>query len=72
MTVLDIGCGFGGFAKYAAEKYKAKVVGVTISEEQAKFAKEMCKGLDVEIRVQDYRKINQKFENRFLGFRRKF
>jgi len=62
MKVLDIGCGFGGFAKYAAEKYKVKVIGVTISEAQARFAKEFCKGLDVEIRVQDYRKINEKFD----------
>ena len=62
MKVLDIGCGFGGFAKYAAEKYKVKLIGVTISEEQAKLAKEICKGLDVEIRVQDYRKINEKFD----------
>lgn len=62
MKVLDIGCGFGGFAKYAAEKYRAKVVGVTISEEQAKLAKENCKGLDVNIRLQDYRLLNEKFD----------
>ena len=62
MKVLDIGCGFGGFAKYAAEKYNAKVVGVTISEKQAKFAKEFCRGFDVDIRVQDYRNINEKFD----------
>jgi len=62
MKVLDIGCGFGGFSKYAAEKYNAKVIGVTISEEQAKFAREFCRGLDVEIRVQDYRNINEKFD----------
>ncbi|MFA5258485.1 MAG: cyclopropane fatty acyl phospholipid synthase [Candidatus Pacearchaeota archaeon] len=62
MKVLDIGCGFGGFAKYAAEKYKVKVIGVTISEAQAIFAKKFCRGLDVEIRVQDYREISEKFD----------
>ena len=62
MTVLDIGCGWGGFAKYAAQKYKVKVVGITISKEQAELAKEACKGLPVEIRLQDYRKLRQKFD----------
>jgi len=62
MKVLDIGCGWGSFAKYAAEKYKVKVVGVTISKEQVKLAKQLCKGLDVEIRLQDYRDVNEKFD----------
>jgi len=61
--VLDIGCGWGSFAKYAAENYKVSVVGVTISKEQADFAKKYCKGLPVEIRVQDYRELNEKFDN---------
>jgi cyclopropane-fatty-acyl-phospholipid synthase len=62
MTVLDIGCGWGGFAKFAAERYKVEVLGITISKEQAKFAKENCKGLKVEIRLQDYRSLNKKFD----------
>jgi cyclopropane-fatty-acyl-phospholipid synthase len=62
MKVLDIGCGWGGFAKYAAEKYKVSVVGVTVSKEQAKLARQVCKGLPVEIRVQDYRSLNEKFD----------
>lgn len=62
MKVLDIGCGWGSFAKFAAEKYKARVVGITISKEQAKLAKESCKGLPVEIRLQDYRDLNEKFD----------
>ena len=53
--VLDIGCGWGGFAKFAAEKYGAYVVGVTVSKEQMKLAQERCAGLSVEIRLQDYR-----------------
>ena len=53
----------GGFAKFAAEKYGAVIVGITVSEEQAKFARFVCKGLPVEIRVQDYREINEKFDH---------
>ncbi|MBI4133170.1 cyclopropane fatty acyl phospholipid synthase [Candidatus Uhrbacteria bacterium] len=56
--ILDIGCGWGSFAKYAAKKYRASVVGITVSKEQAALAKELCKGLPVEIRVQDYRDVN--------------
>lgn len=55
MRVLDIGCGWGGFAKFAAQNYGVSVVGLTISKEQAKLAKENCKSLNVEIKVQDYR-----------------
>jgi len=62
MTVLEYGCGFGSFAKYAAEKYGAKVTGLTVSKEQAKLGCEMCKGLPVEILLEDYRKINGKFD----------
>mgnify|MGYP001612567848 FL=1 len=63
--ILDIGCGWGSFAKYAAEKYKVKVIGITVSKEQVKLAKEICKGLDVEIRLQDYRNLdkNEKFDH---------
>lgn len=62
MKVLDIGCGWGGFAKYAAEKYKVKVTGITVSKEQVEYAKELCKNLPVEIRLQDYRDLNEKFD----------
>ncbi|MBI5389897.1 cyclopropane fatty acyl phospholipid synthase [Candidatus Woesearchaeota archaeon] len=64
MSLLDIGCGWGGFAKYAAEKYGARVVGITIAKEQAALARESCKGLPVEIRLQDYRdlKPTQQFD----------
>ena len=65
MKVLDVGCGWGGFAKYAAEKYKVDVVGITISKEQAKLARKLCKGLPVEIKLEDYRnlpKSNEKFD----------
>lgn len=62
MRVLDIGCGWGGFAKFIAEKYKVSVVGITLSTNQAEYAKEVCKGLPVEIRVQDYRDMDEKFD----------
>jgi len=61
--LLDIGCGWGGFAKYAAEKYGANVVGITVSKEQAYLAKECCSGLPIEIRLQDYRDVNEKFDS---------
>jgi len=56
--ILDIGGGWGSFAGYAAEKYGASVVAITVSEEQAKLGREKMKGLPVEIRVQDYRDVN--------------
>ena len=61
--ILDIGCGWGSFAQFVAEKYGASVVGITISKEQAALAKERCKGLSVEIRIQDYRDVSEKFDH---------
>jgi len=61
--VLDIGCGWGSFAKFAAQMYGASVVGITISKEQAALASERCKGLPIEIRVQDYRDVHEKFDH---------
>ena len=63
LRILDIGCGWGSFAKYAAENYKVSVVGITVSKEQAELGKKLCKGLPVEIRVQDYRDLNEKFDH---------
>jgi cyclopropane-fatty-acyl-phospholipid synthase len=61
--VLDIGCGFAGFAKYAAEQYGAQVVGITLSKEQLAYGKEICKGLPVELRFQDYREVDELFDH---------
>lgn len=61
--VLDIGCGFGSFAKFAAERYGASVVGITVSEEQAAYARTNCAGLPVDIRVQDYRDVKEEFDH---------
>lgn len=62
MRLLEIGCGWGTFAKYVAEKYGVSVVGITISEQQATYARKINEGLQVEIRIQDYRDINEKFD----------
>lgn len=62
MKVLDIGCGWGSFAKYAAEKYGASVVGITISKNQLELAEHLCKGLPIELRLQDYRDLNEPFD----------
>ncbi|WP_086829686.1 cyclopropane-fatty-acyl-phospholipid synthase family protein [Streptomyces sp. NRRL B-24572] len=59
--LLDVGCGWGSMAIHAAREYGAKVVGVTLSREQAAFARKRIadEGLTdlVEIRVQDYRDV---------------
>lgn len=57
MKVLDIGCGWGSFAKYAAEKYRVSIVGVTVSEKQIELGKSLCKGLPIEFYLQDYREL---------------
>ena len=63
MRVLDIGCGWGSFMSYAAENYGVECVGVTISKEQREWAKNKYSHLPVEFRLQDYRDIDEKFDN---------
>jgi len=65
MRVLDIGCGWGEALKYAAEKYGVSGVGLTISQEQAAFARELCAGLPIEIAVMDYRDVEGRFDRIF-------
>ena len=59
--ILDVGCGWGSFAIHAARHYGARVVGVTLSPAQARWARDRvaAAGLDdqVEIRLQDYRDV---------------
>lgn len=62
MRVLDIGCGFGNFAYYAAKNYGVEVVGLTVSKEQANFARQRCQGVPVQILVQDYRSYIGSFD----------
>lgn len=62
MTILELGCGWGSFAKYATEKYGATVVGYNISEQQVALGRELCQGLPVELRLQDYRQATGKYD----------
>ena len=65
-TVLDIGCGWGGLALYLASVEDVKVVGVTLSEEQDRFAQARAQAAGladrVEFRLTDYRAVTEKFD----------
>jgi cyclopropane-fatty-acyl-phospholipid synthase len=62
MTVLELGCGWGSFAKFAAEEYGAEVLGVTVSREQVELGNLLCQGLPVELRLQDYRDVEGQYD----------
>ena len=62
MRLLDIGCGWGGFARFAAAEHGALVTGVTPAEEQARLARQVCAGLPVDIRECDYRDVEGRFD----------
>lgn len=62
MRVLDIGCGWGGLARHMATNHGCEVVGITISEEQRRYANNLCADLPVEIRLQDYRDVEGVFD----------
>src|SRR5690348_9004845 len=62
MRVLDLGCGWGGFASFAAERYGAKVVGYTVSREQVAWAHEHYKDLAIDIRLDDYRNASGSYD----------
>ena len=62
MRVLDIGCGWGGFAKYAATHYGADVHGITVSKEQVAYACDMCEGLCCQYELKDYRDLDRQFD----------
>jgi cyclopropane-fatty-acyl-phospholipid synthase len=61
--LLDIGCGWGGFAKFAAARYGVSVVGVTVSQAQVDMGRELCAGLPVELQYKDYREIAGEFDH---------
>ncbi|MCF6290975.1 MAG: cyclopropane fatty acyl phospholipid synthase [Desulfobacterales bacterium] len=65
MRVLDIGCGWGGAAKFAVERHGVEVVGITVSREQERLARKLCQGLPVEIRLMDYRDLSGRFDRIF-------
>lgn len=60
--LLDIGCGWGGLAAYAARYFGVQVHGVTISRQQAELARERCKGLPVTIGLRDYRLLTGQYD----------
>lgn len=60
--LLDIGCGWGSLCRFAAENYGVSAVGITVSREQMVYASEYCRDLSVEIRLQDYRDLNESFD----------
>ena len=62
LRLLDIGCGWGGLARHAATRYNCHVVGITISQEQFRYAERWCHGLDVQIQLRDYREVTERFD----------
>lgn len=62
MRVLDIGCGWGGFARFAAQHYGVSVLGITLSSAQSALGNERAGSLPIEIRVQDYRDVRGSFD----------
>ena len=62
MRVLDIGCGWGSFMAYAAAHYGVKCVGITISKEQAEFVKHQHPDLPIDVRLEDYRQLQGRFD----------
>ena len=61
--VLDIGAGFGSFARYAAEHYGAAVVGISVSQQQIELGRRLCAGLPIEFRYVDYRNLDEPFDH---------
>ena len=62
-TVLDIGCGWGSFLKFAAQKYHIKGTGITVSKNQLELARKLCQKLPVNFMLQDYRTLKGKFDH---------
>jgi cyclopropane-fatty-acyl-phospholipid synthase len=62
MKVLDLGCGWGGLASWAAEKYGCKVLGVTLSKDQVSLGNQLWRHLPVELRLMDYRDVQGTFD----------
>ena len=56
-TVLELGSGFGGLAKFMAQRYQCKVVAVDISENPVEYSRALCDGLPVQIHHCDYRDV---------------
>ena len=62
MKILELGCGYGTLAKYAAQKYGVEVTAYTVSKDQARYARKINKDLAVDIRFEDYRNAHGMFD----------
>jgi cyclopropane-fatty-acyl-phospholipid synthase len=66
MTLLDIGCGWGGALKRAVEKYDVNVIGITLSRNQFEYSKNMLSGLptsrNIEVRLQGWEEFEDKVD----------
>lgn len=61
--VLDIGCGWGSFIGYAAERYGAKATGITVARHQAACVRDRFASLPIEVRLQDYRALTGTYDH---------
>jgi cyclopropane-fatty-acyl-phospholipid synthase len=61
--VFDIGCGWGAFMKFAAERHGARCTGVTVSRQQVAFGEERCRGLPVQFILGDYRGVTGRYDH---------
>ena len=62
MRVLELGCGWGSFAAYAAERHGVEVTGYSVSREQVALGRERCAGLPVTLHFDDYRNARGQFD----------
>ncbi|RVT90164.1 cyclopropane fatty acyl phospholipid synthase [Sphingomonas crocodyli] len=62
MHVLDVGCGWGSFAKFAAERYGVRVTGISVSKEQIDLGNKRCAGLPVSLEYMDYRNLSEQYD----------
>lgn len=60
--LLELGCGWGGLAAFAARQHGVEVLGITVSKEQQKLARSRTAGLPVSIELMDYREVNGQFD----------
>lgn len=67
MRVLDVGCGWGSFMRYAAERHGVQCVGLTVSAEQVALGRELCGGLPVAFHLMDYRDLADKLDTELGG-----
>ncbi|NND43830.1 MAG: cyclopropane fatty acyl phospholipid synthase [Xanthomonadales bacterium] len=61
--ILDIGSGWGSFINFAAERYGARCLGITVSREQAQYANAHRYNAEVETRLMDYRAVDGRFDH---------